>query len=95
VLPTGGVIVAVSAKLSTVITGGNLTVKTFGNGVEATPFRITTADFVGGFAFKTGGALSQPIIEPGQQYKVSIVTDVPYTPANNVIVTVFVDIGPK
>jgi hypothetical protein len=50
---------------------------------------------LGGFAYKAGGALSQPIIEPGEQYKVSIVTDVPYAPANNVIVTVFVDIGPK
>jgi hypothetical protein len=95
VLPTGGVIVAVSAKLSTTITAGNLTVKTFANGVEVTPYQITTADFVGGFAYKTGGALSQPIIEPGQQYKVSIVTDISYAPANNVIVTVFVDIGPK
>lgn len=94
-LPTGATIVAVSAKLSTAITAGNLTIKTYGNGSEATPYRITTSDFSGGFAYKRGSSTSQAVTQTGQAYKVVIETDSSYLPTNNVIVTVFVDIAMK
>lgn len=97
ILPTGGRIVGVSARLSTPITAGSLTVKTYGNAVEMTNLQITTADFAGTTnAYKRVGAFSNSEISVGQPYRVSIVTDAGFLPiTDDIVVTVFIDIGPK
>mgnify|MGYP003653284145 FL=1 len=97
ILPTGGRIVGVSARLSTPITAGNLTVKTYGNAVEMANLQITTADFAGTTnAFKRVGAMSNSLIEAGQPFRVAIQTDAGFLPiTDDIVVTVFIDIGPK
>lgn len=97
ILPTGGRIVGVSARLSTPITAGNLTVRTYGNAVEMTNLQITTADFAGTTnAYKRVGAFANPEIAVGQPFRVAIQTDAGFLPiTDDIVVTVFIDIGPK
>lgn len=97
VLPSKGRIVGVSARLSTLVTAGNITVKVFGNAVEMTNLRIVTADFSGTTnATKRVGSMVNSSINITQPYSVTIETDAGFLPTtNDITVTVFVDIGPK
>lgn len=97
IFPTGGRIVAVSARLSTVITAGSLIVKTYGNGVEMTNLQITATDFAGTTnAYKRVGSMTNTLIAAKQPYKVTVVTDASFTPTtDDIVITLFIDIGPK
>lgn len=97
VLPSKGRIVGVSARLSTLVTAGTITVKVFGNAVEMTNLRIVTADFSGTTnATKSVGSAINPSIDITQPYSVTIETNAGFLPTtNDITVTVFVDIGLK
>lgn len=96
IIPSAGRIVGVAVKLTTTISTGNLTVKTYSNGVEQTNVQIVTSDFVGSSAIKKIGASSGNQVSSGQRYKVVLTTDASFSPTTmDAIITVFVDCGMK
>jgi hypothetical protein len=96
VIPSAGRIVGVSVKLSTAITAGTLSVKTYSNGVEQTNVQINNADFSGTVAFKKVASASGNQVSAGQRFKVVLTTNAAFLPiTTDAIITVFIDCSMK
>jgi hypothetical protein len=97
IIPADGRIVGVAVKLSAAISAGNLTVKSYSNGVERTNLQIVNSDFSGGtIAQKKIGASNGAQVNAGERYKVVLTTDAAFAPTTmDAIVTMFVDIAKK
>jgi len=92
-LPVSGRIVATSVKLSTPVTAGSITVKTYSGGVEQTNVQIVTADFGGATtASKKVSATSGTQRAAGTRYKVILTTDAGFLPVTcDAVITVLVE----
>jgi len=97
IIPSSGRLVGVSVKLTTPISSGDLTVRSYSNGVERTNLQIVTADFGGGSqAIKKISATSGDQVSAGQRFKVVLTTDASFAPTTmDALITLFIDCGMK
>ena len=97
IIPSAGRIVGVAVKMSNAISAGNVTVRSYSNGVEQTNVQIVTADFAGtALAVKSISALSGTQVSAGQRFKVVVTTDAAFLPTTTDIqIVMFVECGLK
>jgi hypothetical protein len=97
ILPSGGRIVAISAKLNEAFTAGTISVATSINGTTQANLTMVNADFVSQVkGYKQISTASGTQFAPLDEIKVTVTTDVAFLPTTSDIqVVLYVDVGIK